>query len=235
MPPPFDCPPKRITKPMEAFCASLRQGSMPIYSALLRENVLEVLRCSFPIFSQYMEADDLVSFAAGFIQSHAVQLPRFFEIATEAVRYAQSQKCLSTQFLCLMEYEWSLLAVEIDAAHVLPSGKTSITAERVKRGIAVEMNPTLRFVSLPFDVQQLNKADLYKDSGAQHIYALYRSSTHAVLVRPLTQLDCVLIEGIRRTGKVEPRMLETIFSNRDAGQVMMSWLNQGDDVVRLCE
>lgn len=221
-------PPARVAAAIEAFCADIRRRGTSIYARLLRENVLDVLRCSFPRFSADLGAA-LEPLARGFLAAHAAERPQFHHIATEFVAYAQGLGDLPRRALCLLEYEWALLAAEIDAAQVPPAAAVD-AAKAAKLPLAT--NPTLRVVALPFDVERTDAADA---EGHVHVYAIYRTRRHLVLVKRLGLIDRLLIDGIQRLGRLDAAAAQPWLQAQDGAGVAVRWLAQGldDELIHL--
>lgn len=112
--------PRGMIAEIVSLCEQARRGS-GLYGQLLRENVVDVLRCSFPLFGARLEPQWLEEAAGAFLAGHPASRPQFHQIATEFVEFAQQQLDLSPLLLALLEYEWVLLATEIDPARVVPS------------------------------------------------------------------------------------------------------------------
>lgn len=161
-PPETSLAPLSVQRQITDFCAKLRVGQAPVYSQLLAQNILGVIRHSFPAFSAHIATDDLERFVSEFMRLHPARLPQFHDIATEVVRFAQPLVWLPRPLLCLLEYEWALLATEIDP------------------------NPTPRVVALPFDIKDIDTTDFYEQRVVSHVYAIYRTYQHVVLTRELT-------------------------------------------------
>ncbi|MEO9080161.1 MAG: putative DNA-binding domain-containing protein [Rhodanobacter sp.] len=213
--------PSDIAAQIDRLCTDARGGDAPIYGALLRDNVLDVLSCSFPRFCGACGRGSTAALASAFVVQHSSQRPQFHHIATEFVKFAQRSTQLTRRLLCLLEYEWALLAAEIDPRHV------PIT--RVKSGLpAAELslatNPTLRIVALPFDEAQFETSSV-SAPGVDHVYAIYRSSRHAVLATPLYRADCLMLVAIQQTGHLDPFVRASCFPGHDTDATAAAWLD----------
>jgi hypothetical protein len=230
-PRPEPAAPARVAAAVEALCADVRRGGSSRYAGLLRDNVLDVLRCSFPRFSALVPQSRLERLAAGFMAGHRAGRPQFHHIATEFVAYAQGLDDLPTRWLCLLEYEWTLLAAEIDPG-LVPGAATIDPAAAATRHLAA--NPTLRVVALPFDAE---RPDAPPGEGRPHVYAVYRSSRHAVLVQRLGLADRLLLDGVQRLGRLDPAAIHAHFPGGDAGGTALRWLAQalGNELVHVDE
>src|SRR5699024_6410993 len=102
--------PDRVAASIDQLCTRVRQGRSPVYGALLRENILEAIGCSFPLFCSRLHAEKKEHLASAFMATHAAQLPQFHHVATEFVRFVQGREDVPRNLLCLLEYEWALLA-----------------------------------------------------------------------------------------------------------------------------
>lgn len=181
--------PPQLQAELAELCGAVRQGAGG-YGPLLRENVLDVLRCSFPLFGECVGEPALRQLARDFMISHPASRPQFHQLATELVLFAQHREGLSRSQLCLLEYEWTLLATEIDPARVPPAHPGPAMPDE---GM-VAVNPTLRVVALPFEVQCL--ATIASPSPYPFVYAIYRAPDHRVMRQPLSGFDGRLLETI---------------------------------------
>jgi hypothetical protein len=182
-----------------ALCAQTRRGTEPIYGGLLRENILEVVACSFPEFTRRTGEERLKAIVNGFVAGHPAHLPQFHHIATEFVLFAQCGG-VPASLLPILEYEWMLLDVEIAPDRVRPS-TISPPGETCLR-----LNPTLRLVMLPFDITQPGWPALGDGDQAQP-HAVWRNGTHGVVTRVLGHSDCLLIDRLRQSAKLSHDML----------------------------
>lgn len=214
--------PSNVAAQIDHLCASARRGDAPIYSALIRDNVLDVLTCSFPRFCHACGRDSTAALASAFVVQHPAHDPRFHHIATEFVRFAQQSAQLPSRLLCLLEYEWALLAAEIDPGHV---PFTSAVAGRPAAELSLAANPTLRLVVLPVDEARF-EATAVDVPGIDHVYAIYRSSRHVVLVKKLYRTDCLMLADIHQAGHLDPFALASCFPGQDAGAIAAAWLTR---------
>ncbi|WCT77607.1 putative DNA-binding domain-containing protein [Novosphingobium humi] len=176
--------PPAMAMEFAGFCRAARTIGSGIYGQLLRENVADVLRASFPLFTGRIGSAALDAAIEAFIQRHPATRPQFHHIATEFLLFAQRQLVSPPQQIALLEYEWALLAAEIDAASVPPA---STDVDRLS------LNPTARLVLLQFDPARPEVAG----DGVDRPYAIFRTASHQVLTLPLTLPDCLLVEHVR--------------------------------------
>ncbi|TWB38108.1 HvfC/BufC family peptide modification chaperone [Nitrospirillum pindoramense] len=191
-------PPPLMAEELAAFCQDARRGRVRLYGQLLRENIAEALRSSFPLFVQRFGSVALEDAIDAFITLHPALRPQFHHIATEFVVFAQRGRLLSPRLTALLEYEWALLAAEIDPARVSPEGAA---------GAYIRLNPTARLVLLPFDPSAAAEPGVEGAGGDERPYALFRTADHRVLIQPLTFQDCLVVEQIRDAGAMLPETL----------------------------
>lgn len=218
MPPDMSAPPL-LQAELAALCGAIRQGE-GCYGPLLRENVLDVLRCSFPLFSACVGELALQQLAGDFLADHPASRPQFHQLASELVLFAQRRAGLPRPQLCLLEYEWTLLAAEVDPAQVPPAPADLAMPDDG----AFAINPTLRLVALPFDVQDL--ATMASPSPHPFVYAIYRAADHRVLRQPLSALDGQLLEVIEGATAMTTSALRDLVPPSSHGDVL-PWLQQG--------
>jgi len=181
--------PASMTAEIAGLCAVARHDAGSLYGQLLRENVVDVLRGSFPRFCERLGPERVTASADRFVAGHQATRPEFHHIATEFVLFAQARMALEPALLSLLEYEWVLLAVEIDPARIAAPG----TADDASAVVA--LNPTAQFVTLPFDPIADEGAD---DAPAPaRPYAVYRTADHSVVTQALTRDACVLLDRLR--------------------------------------
>ncbi|MEO7470235.1 MAG: putative DNA-binding domain-containing protein [Sphingobium limneticum] len=181
--------PASMRAEIDALCVAARRQPDSLYGRLLRENVADVLACTFPLFSARHGAPQVIEAVDQFVAGHAAAHPQFHQIADEFVLFAQTRLGLTAPLLALLEFEWALLAVEIDPARV-PAPNTGTP----------DLNPTLRTLLLPFD-----PADKDCRTGGPFPYAAFRTSDHRIVTLPLGRLDCLLIEQFRSLTALSPR------------------------------
>lgn len=213
--------PERVAASIDQLCIRVRQGRTPVYGTLLRENVLEAIGCSFPLFCECLQAEKREHLASTFMAMHAAQLPQFHHAATEFVRFAQSREDIPRHLLCLLEYEWALLAAEIDSSNV-PAAPASDAL--IADGTRFAANPTLCVVTLPFDIRNADTQDIEAEQETTCVYAIYRTSQHHILTRELDRWDCLALDGIERCGRVVPSMLQPFPEGQSVERFTDWWL-----------
>lgn len=193
---PAECaaPPTAMDAELAALCKRARSGRESVYGSLLRENVADVLQHSFPAFVARYGNGPLADAVDAFVVHHRAARPQFHHIATEFVAFAQARLQLDASLLAVLEYEWCLLSVEIDPC-VVPRARS-----RSGTGLPLSLNPTLRFVLLPFDPEDLGSAlgEVAAAYFAGLPCAIYRKADHSVEIRRLTHEDCRNLEAIRQ-------------------------------------
>ncbi|MFQ1062504.1 HvfC/BufC family peptide modification chaperone [Bordetella trematum] len=191
---PLHEPPVRVKAAVGELCAAIRQGTQPVYAELARASVISVLQTTFPHSSRRLGEAGVRALAARFVAEHPVARRCFHELATELLCFVRSQEQFDPAGLAWMEYEWTLLAVELDPARLASPASGRVAAQ------CLAVNPTLRIVSLPF---ALPAAQAPGPPARLHLYALYRDSRHVVRRRSLFSTDCQLLAGIARQGCID--------------------------------
>jgi hypothetical protein len=179
-----------------SFCMAARANGSGLYGQLLRENVADALRSSFPLFTDRIGSAALDAEIDAFLLRHSGTRPQFHNIATEFVLFSQRQGLAAPELTALLEYEWALLAAEIDPATVPPTS-TSTTMDDIA------LNPTTRLVLLRFDPARPAAAG----DGVDRPHAIYRTDDHQVLTLGLTLPDCLVIEHVREVEAVSSTWL----------------------------
>ncbi|MBS0237117.1 MAG: putative DNA-binding domain-containing protein [Proteobacteria bacterium] len=191
--------PSRMVSETDELCQKIRRRKPSIYSELLRENILEVLKCSFPRFGTALAPGKLDEIASHFLSRHGAKRPQFHHIATEIVEFAHRGHELSKPLICLLEYEWILLSTEIDSARIQApqlSGNTNWDTSKIS------LNPTAEIVATPFDITLVDIPVELDGTEQNYVYAVYRTVKHTVVTRSLSYVDYCLIDLIRREGEV---------------------------------
>jgi hypothetical protein len=210
-------------------CAQARQDATCLYGQLLRENVADVLSCSFPGFCKQLGPARLEAVVSAFLVRHSATRPQFHHIATEFVEFAQQQLALPPSLMALLEYEWLLLAAEIDPARVTAS---RVAAEDLATDAPIAMNPTSRLVVLPFDATREDGTDALGDGDgdgeARCAHAVWRTATHGVAAQPLTYQDCLLIDVIVSGGDaIDLDALVASASGQFSEEEVRQWVARG--------
>ena len=185
---------------MAELCKEIRSGNRrTLYGELITDSIVSAVHACFPLLSRDAGDSQIHSWATEFICNHRCAEPQFFKIATEFVRFANESLGLTRLHRSLMEYEWLLLAVEIDNVFA-PASESEISMRELWRGEAfLQVNPTLSEIGLPFDVSDITEASAICETDATHGYAVYRSSKHRVYTQRLTDFDRLLLASIRET------------------------------------
>jgi uncharacterized protein len=226
-PQPETSAPPEMAAEIAGLCAQARQDASCLYGQLLRENVADVLSGSFPGFSGQLGPARLEALVSAFLVRHSATRPQFHHIATEFVEFAQQQLALPPSLMALLEYEWVLLAAEIDSARVTPS---RVAAEDLAADARIAMNPTSRLVVLPFDAAREDGPGAPGDGEARCAHAVWRTAAHGVAVQPLTYQDCLLIDVIARGGDaIGLDALVASASGQFSEEEVRQWVARGAD------
>lgn len=224
--PEMSAPPEMAAE-VARLCAQARQDETCLYGQLLRENVADVLRHSLPGFSQQLGPAQLDAVVNAFLLRHAATRPQFHHIATEFVEFAQQHLALPPSLMCRLEYEWVLLATEIDPAPVTAS---RVAAEDLAADVRIAMNPTSRLLVLPFDATREDGTDAVGDDEARCAHAVWRTAAHGVAAQPLTYQDGLLIDLITSGGDaVGLDALVASASGQFSEKEVRQWVARGAD------
>jgi hypothetical protein len=218
--------PPGMAAEIAGLCAKARQDPTCLYVQLLRENVVDVLRHSFPGFSERRGPARLDEAASAFLAEHSATRPQFHHIATEFVEFAQQRLALSPSLMALLEYEWVLLATEIDPERVAAS---RLAAEDLAADVRIAMNPTSRLVVLPFDAARADGPDAVGEDEALCAHAVWRTAAHGVVAQPLTYQDGLLIDLIRGGGVIGLDALVASAASRFSEKEVRQWVARGAD------
>lgn len=97
-----------------------------------------------------------------------------------------------------------------------------VGASDLEERSAIAMNPTARLVVLPSDVIHRDRP---ADAGEKRCaHAVYRTSGHSVVTRPLTYKDCLLIDRIHDADRLHLGALITSTSNHFPEQEVWQWV-----------
>lgn len=211
-------PPEMVAETAR-LCASARYYSDSLYGRLLRENALDAVGISFPLFCRHVGEPALEPLIDAFIADHHATRPQFHHIATEFVVFAQALATLAFPLACLLEYEWVQLAAEVDPA---PVPISDAQADPLARPVA--LNPTAHILLLPFDATCLDEASALGDGEERLPHAVYRTADHAIVTRLLTRLDCMLIDAIRDADRIQPLELMIVAAPRFGAPLVHDWI-----------
>jgi hypothetical protein len=186
------CPPD-VCDAIERRCHAARTGAMPLYAALLRVSVLEVVRSVFPRFATRHGEPALTADVDAFVRGHGTAQARFLHLPTEFVRFSQD-RIKDTINRALLEYEWTLFSVEIAEQHVPPNS----AARKTWAPADISLNPTACLIALPFDLNVDNAVaeQMVHQRRPPFAYAVYRSSDHRVLTQALTPSDISMLRAL---------------------------------------
>lgn len=212
--------PDRLLIEIADLAGRARRDPRDLYGQLLRENVADAIRCSFPAVAR-MAGEVVVAAAAdAFVAAHPASRPQFHQIATEFVLFAQGQPVLPPALMPLVEYEWVLLQVEID-----PAALSGDAAGSTDAAGPVTANPTLRVVMLPFDPALIDANDSLKPAPPRP-HGVYRTREHHVLTRPLTVSDCLLLDRLEQEETMTSRALAEAVEP-SLSPLVSDWVEQG--------
>ncbi|MED7788010.1 DUF2063 domain-containing protein [Francisella sp. 19X1-34] len=185
-----------IKNKMKTFTHAIRYGSssdktIQMYRDFIVLNISSVLENTFPYFSFYSSPDIREQIIEIFLEQNSSFDPAFHQIATELLICSKSVE-MSEQLSKLMEFEWLLFSIEISEPKVIKSSQINadINFSDIK---GINMNPTLEFISLPFDASAL---DCNLETNEEQIYIAYRNSDHNIYYQNLSQIEFAMISSI---------------------------------------
>jgi hypothetical protein len=209
---------------MAKLCEKIRQGNRhTLYGELIADSIESAIRACFPLLRKTVGDPQILSWVGDFLRLHHCIEPQFFHIATEFVRFANTSLKQSQVQRSLMEYEWLLLATEVDNVFV-PASERKISANALWQAEAyLTINPTLAEVSLPFDIEKVSTGST-KCDGAR-TYAVYRSSKHRVYSQKLSSFDHQLLALIRKTHTVKHELITQAIHHEVPAPFIERWLS----------
>ncbi|MBK2142935.1 putative DNA-binding domain-containing protein, partial [Francisella tularensis] len=141
-----------------------------MYREFIVGNVLSVLENTFPYFNKYASQELKDKILKVFFEDNISSEPAFHQIATEILKSSKSVE-MNEKLSKLIEFEWLLFSIEIDESKVFENIK--ITKNLSFKDIRnIKENPTLTFILLPFDINDLDE-EISTDQNI--MYALYRN------------------------------------------------------------
>lgn len=206
------------------------QSGLFLYRKVYRENISGVLKSVFPIFYQRLDLTGFYNLVNEFIYQHNATEPEFHQIATELLIFIRRQSQVSPLDLALLEYEWLLYAVEIDYSEVPQSNEISLVFGDYNY-FEITLNPTLKIISLPFEIKGEN---LNFDREVNYYYAIYRGCDNFIYQKILGRYDLIFLSHLNNGGSLFDRVLDKElvgFSSLD----FRSWLeiNNNDGILFL--
>ena len=220
---------------MEYFTKSIRFGSkikdLELYREFIVSNIESVLENTFPYFNAYASdknKNDLVEY---FLQQNNSSDPAFHQIATEFVKCAKNI-ALKAELKQLIEFEWLIFNTEIMTEKPFDNGQINIEVN-YKETVDIDANLTLNFISLPFEICDLDKNfDIVDDI----FYAVYRNFNDRVTYQKVSMVDYLILkslinDGIKKTLElISYENLNTKYKN-DFLEKIINWHNQ--NMIRL--
>lgn len=201
-----------------------------LYRTNVRENVISVLLCVFPIFCRSLKAEEIRMFADAFIMQHQATRPQFHQLATELLIFIHNSPEAVGDNLCVIEYEWLIYSLEIDEREIpLPDirGGEHMNLHNVD----VVVNPTLRVVALPFQLTEGGGS--YKGKSCEYYYAIYRKHNNTLYHKKVDIYDIQLLQEVSKAG-ISVEMLYKTGSCLTMSKFKL-WLaeNNKDEVISL--
>jgi len=177
--------PLDVHSSIERRCAAARSGRLQPYGDMMRANVLDVVTSMFPRFAARRGQEAVVQDVDEFVRNFGARRAQFMHISTEFVRFSEG-RFDDPVTRTLLEYEWTLFAVEVSDSHVVSP------PDRTARSLAdIRLNPTLQLVAVPFDldVAEGTAERMAREDRSPFIYAVYRTHDHVVVTQSLSEID----------------------------------------------
>ncbi len=225
-------PPESMQALMQGFADNVRKKPMlsnkdsANYHEFVWGNVHSVVTQTFPLFSENLTEETLQQWVTAFIkESHAIE-PEFHHIATEFVRFVQSNnQTLSSQLTSLLEYEWVVFSTEINTNSVPLTTMTlpeTLSAQWLSDCV-IEVNPTLQLIEVPFQVKG-SKVQFNEVEETPQAYAVYRNSVHQVLSQPLKMNDRLILIPLSQYRSVTFESLLSEFNENLSINHIIHWV-----------
>ncbi|TXE66640.1 putative DNA-binding domain-containing protein [Serratia nematodiphila] len=220
--------PLSLTYNIERFCSAVRQNTLvtlnkglACYRELIRQNLSEILKCTFPLFSRELPAHKTNDLIESFLNAHPAEEPEFHHIATEWLKFMQVQPEIPARLLALMEYEWVLFSVEISPFQVTTPLDFPVGEHNIFEKIVIRVNPTLTAITLPFTLGSDNG---YAEKDGEFSYAIFRKHNHNIFYKKLSTLEQCYIQKIKESHSITPRELHEAFSAYHTNETLSDWL-----------
>lgn len=205
--------PLDVQEAIERRCSAARTGDLQPYGALLRTNALTVVSSMFPRFAirrgKRLLDEDIDEFIRRFSAINA----QFIHLGSEFVRFSEGRfdDVISR---ALLEYEWTLFAVEIAEDRVAKPGDSE--SDNIISLEDVLLNPTTHLIAVPFDLNaESHEAEqMVRENRPPFVYAVYRAHDHRVLTQVLTALDIRMLRQLSgEPGQEDPEVRSTWIGN----------------------
>lgn len=189
-----------IKTKMQNFTHAIRYDNssddrIQMYREFIVGNVLSVLENTFPYFNKHASQELKDKILKVFFEDNISSEPAFHQIATEILKSSKSVE-MNEKFSKLIEFEWLLFSIEIDGSKVFES--IEITKDLSFKDIRnIKENPTLIFILLPFDINDLDE-EISIDKNI--MYALYRNINHRTSYQRLTPLEFAVLSSVLEKG-----------------------------------
>lgn len=182
----------QLSNSLRAINYSGNKSSVLIYRNIIRDNIHEILDKTFPLLSKELDTERKKRIIDNFILEHHANEAEFHKIATELICFIKNNNYLEDHLLCLIEYEWILYHIEIsDSLEKIQTTKQYLPHEI--SGMKLKLNPTLKFIKLPFPIQ--DGIPIMNQSG-DYIYGLFKNSANEILRKRLFSFDLSILNII---------------------------------------
>ena len=184
---------------MEDFTKSIRFGSkikdLELYREFIVSNVEGVLENTFPYFNTYASDENKKELVKYFLQENNSSDPAFHQIATEFLKCSKNI-VLKAELRKLLEFEWLIFNTEILPEKPFDNKQLNIEVD-YKEIVSIDANLTLNFISLPFEICDLDKKF---DIVDEVFYAVYRNINDRVTYQKVSMVDYLVLKSLINDG-----------------------------------
>ncbi|MFB9217341.1 HvfC/BufC family peptide modification chaperone [Vibrio sinaloensis] len=227
-------PPTSLVSECESLTTLIRSpfgaSSLCRYSQFIRNNVINVLNYSFPMFCKQLSDEALKQLVDDFVVVHYAAEPEFHHIATEFVKYIQirttsilSDGSLTSDLVSLLEFEWYAFFVEIDPMPSVNNEYAFSAMAQDMTGFRVSTNKTMKLINVPFIVHK-NSVTFLTDRRFPVYYALYRDEKHEVVSLKLREIDVAIIQMITLKSHQSVSDIQRQVAQQVAGFNFTDWI-----------
>lgn len=227
--------PKSMKLQMEEFTKNIRVGStfkdLELYREFIVSNVEGVLENTFPYFSMYATDKDKDNLIKYFLQENNSLDPAFHQIATEFLKCSKNID-LRDELKKLLEFDWLIFNTEVSPEKAFDNEQINVEID-YKAILTVNANLTLNFISLPFEICELEeKFDIVDEV----YYAVYRNINNKVTYQKISIAEHLILkslvnDGVKETfGAIDYKNLNAK-SKHDLMKKITNWHNQ--NMIRL--
>lgn len=192
------------------------------YREFVRGNIKEVIQHSFPEFCSCADEETVDTLAEGFLKTHKATEPEFHHIATEFVRFAQFHFTGEPALLSLLEYEWVLFSIEIDACRVVNPFQALKLDVILQQDLTLTLNPTLQYLKVPFSLEAPFDGSRLKSLG-EFYYVLFRNQHHQILKKFISETDHYFLRKVSEYNGSPISIIQTACTDKNKAD-FVHWL-----------